>query len=99
MTTTPARIHCCVPFCKRTAKVIDPLDPGEMICREHGALTSKHTRRFMLRMRRKAEKAMQQAPDDYTEQEQRYVLRIERIARKAWLIFKFEAIEKAGGMR
>lgn len=91
------RIPCCVPFCKRTTK--RDIDDSEMICRVHGMNVSKKTRLFMLRMRRKSERTMQREPDEYTEQEQRYVLRLERIARKAWLLFKFEAIEAAGGLR
>jgi hypothetical protein len=86
-----------VPFCKRTTGKGEPGD--EMICRVHGMMVSKRTRKIWSHFRRKANREMQRDPGSCTLAEIDYVLRLSKIAGRTWQKFKSEAIEAAGGLR
>lgn len=83
------RIHCCVPFCRRTTAA-RLLPPGhtEWMCSEHWRVVPSRLKRRRAKLHRKLAKS--------------YIaitaLRIEALDDRVWAACKRAAIEAAGGI-
>lgn len=76
------RLHCCVPFCRRTTARFQP--PTEWICGRHWQLVSKDKRRVYGR-RKRAWRRYHHENDGIA-------------ADRIWSRLKREAIERAAGV-
>ncbi|WP_370677570.1 hypothetical protein [Pleomorphomonas sp. PLEO] len=85
------RIHCSVPFCKRTRgqrKGEQPIQDGERwVCGDHWRLVPSHMRHRLTRLRRTYRKGKHNP------------LRVERMIENAFFLCERAAIETAGGLR
>jgi hypothetical protein len=82
-----ARIHCAVPFCKRTADPAKMPGATEMICRTHGRAVPERLRKLYRKQLR-----LEFGPGELTGLTNKQIRRGERL----WQRFKQAAISAAG---
>ena len=93
------RIHCCVPFCRRTTK--DDGHVSEFLCSNHWPTISPHLRRRESKLRRLYKRRF----GDYAfwhfpagSPKRIEALKLRRLYEKAWERCKSQAIERAAGI-
>jgi ABC-type iron transport system FetAB ATPase subunit len=103
-TMSPARVTCCVPFCRRTTKKL--WDDYEWICAVHWPMVTRRTKRRRVLAKRALKRArfrfekicLQRKIAAWTRSERGRVEAARRLAWALWERCKREAIETAAGL-